>query len=94
MKNVIKALYNGEITEWERPLGKIAETAEYKHVWECFERFEKSLTKEQETLFNEYYLADGGLEKLLLERVYANAFKTGFWLAMDLQKPLEDEDTV
>ena len=53
-----------------------------------------SLTKEQETLFNEYYLADGSLEKLLLERVYANAFKTGFWLAMDLQEPLEDEDTV
>ncbi|MBQ7879041.1 MAG: hypothetical protein IJ317_00165 [Clostridia bacterium] len=93
MKSILKALYNGEITEWERPLGKLTETAEYKKFGECIERLEKTLTSEQETLFHEYYLADGGFENLVFERVYANAFKTGFWLAMELQEPLED-DTV
>ncbi len=84
MKSILKALYNGKINEAEKPLKNLSNTEEYKEYIESMDKLIDTLTKEQERLFNEAYFAQGGFDGLVYERIYANAFKTGFWLAMEL----------
>ena len=86
MGRILKALYNGEINEAERPLDGLTETEEYKRQIDCLDKLLATFTKEQAELFDEVYLAQGGFDGLVYERIYENAFKTGFWLAMELSE--------
>ena len=83
-KNVLDELYYGNINESERFLGKIAETEEYKQYCEITDQFVATLTKEQQALFNEFYLASGGYQSLCLKRTYTNGVKLGMALALEL----------
>ena len=58
-KKVLDELYYGNINESGRLLGKIVETEEYKQYQECADKLIATLTKEQEALFDEFFLASG-----------------------------------
>lgn len=83
-KNVLDELYYGNIYESDRILGKIAETEEYKQYCKITDKFISTLTEEQKSLFNEFYLVSGGYESLCLKRTYANGIKLGMALALEL----------
>ncbi len=83
-KNVLEELYYGNINESERLLGKITQTEEYKQYQKSADRLIATLTKEQQTLFNEFFLNSGGYESVCLQRTYANGVKLGMALALEL----------
>ena len=83
-KKVLDELYYGNINESGRLLGKIVETEEYKQYQECADKLIATLTKEQQALFDEFFLASGGYESVYLKRTYANGVKLGMALALEL----------
>ncbi|MBQ8308429.1 MAG: hypothetical protein IJX96_01210 [Clostridia bacterium] len=86
MKNILSALYNGELHEWDRSPEEFKGTEEWIKRDEAYEKLEKALSKEQQDLFEEYYHFDGGCLGLELERAYANGVRTGMLLAMEALK--------
>lgn len=83
-KEILKNLYDGNFHEWDRDDKDFKETEEWAIMHESYAKLEKTFTKEQALLFNEYFLADGSYQDLRFQRMYANGFKVGFWLAMEL----------
>ena len=83
-KNVLDELYYGNINESERLLGKLAETEEYKQYRKITDEFVATLSKQQATLFNEFFLASSGYESVYLKRTYTNGVKLGMALVLEL----------
>ncbi len=83
-KNVLDELYYGNINESDRLLGKIVETEEYKQYCQITDKFTATLSKEQQALFNQFFVASGCYESLCLKRTYANGVKLGMALALEL----------
>ncbi len=83
-KNVLDELYYGNINESDRLLGKIVETEEYKQYQESADKLIATLNKEQQALFNQFFVASGCYESLCLKRTYANGVKLGMALALEL----------
>ena len=83
-KNILEELYYGNINECERRLGKITHTEEYKAYIKSLDKLVASFNEEQEKLFDEYFLATGGYEDVLLKRTYANGVKVGLSVGLEL----------
>ncbi len=86
MKNILYHLYHGEINERERSTKELQKTEEWQERDEAYEKLEKTLSKEQETLFEEYYMASSGYFGLEKERAYANGVRTGMLLTLEMLK--------
>ena len=78
MKNILYHLYHGNIAEAERSIKDLQKHEEFTHRNNAHEAFESTLSAEQKELFDKFYFADCGCSGLILERTYANGFKTGF----------------
>ena len=83
-KEILKNLYDGNFREALRGEKEFYNKPEKEYLDEAYDAFEKTFSEEQKTLFDDYYTADNEYFCLILERTYTNAFKTGFWLAMEL----------
>lgn len=84
MKNTIKRLYNGQIRDNEKDASKLYQTQEFKELGERLDELQSSFSDEQIRLFREYELAYGAFCAIMDDEIYANGFRTGFWLAIDL----------
>ena len=80
MKNIIEAMFYGEINEAERK----TKVERSKELDVAFDAFEKTLDKKQIELFDKYYLEDGLYMGEIERERYEQGFKTGFWLAVQL----------
>lgn len=84
MKDVVKQLFNGELHEWDRPLLEIRNSEEMEKYNRAYEALYATLSHEQKKLFDEYFLCEGGVDVLFQERVYANGFKTGALIMLEI----------
>lgn len=78
MKNIIEAMFYGEINEAERK----TKVERSKGLDNAFDAFEKTLDKRQAELFDKYYMQEGLYMGEVERERYEQGFKTGFWLAM------------
>ena len=85
MKDIAQLLYHGKLHEWDRPLtGEIMQSKEFQEENKYYEQLFATFNDEQKKLFEEYFLYSGGVSGLIQERAYANGFKTGALMAMQL----------
>ena len=84
MMNILKDLYYGNINEAERDISDLQKTPEYERYAQAFDLLTDSLSKEQQKLFEDYFMNESGFSSLLHERIYANGIKVGFLLANEI----------
>ena len=83
-KDILKMLFYGEISEANRTTEEFVQTQERKNLDIAYEKMYETFSGEQKELFEKYCECDCGYQALYVERTYANAFKAGFWLAVEL----------
>lgn len=84
MNNILQHLYHGNLNESERKSTDLHETEEYKKYIEHCDKLIATFSKEQEKLFNTYFEWDSAYRGVENERLYANGFKTGMCVALEL----------
>ena len=81
MKSIIDLMYEGEINEAEREI----EGTEYdQEEDERREALVRTLTKEQEKLFDKFCEASCMYYGVMEKRAYERGLKTGVWLGIEL----------
>ena len=84
MESIIKRFFEVYFRNEGSDIREFENTPEEKEHHRTLEELVSSFSKEQKDLFEAFSNAESEFMFLLYERIYKDAFQTGFWLADEL----------